>query len=81
MSLYFLLAGEEEMVEIQIPITQATVLILFGTAVVVASIIGLFAVGPFFSTSREVTLYLLSWFFLFFGSLFIFMGVRRAKPV
>ncbi len=69
------------MVEIQIPINQATVLIFFGAAVVAASIVGLFAVGPFFSTSGEVTLYLLSWFFLFFGSLFIVIGVRRTKPV
>ncbi len=69
------------MADIQIPITQATVFIFFGAAVVIVSIIGLFAVGPLFRTTYEITLYLLSWFFLFFGSLFIFMGTRRIKPV
>ncbi len=68
------------MVELQIPITQATVLIFFGAAVVAASIVGLFAVGPILRTITETTMYLLSWFFLFFGSLFIFIGIRRIKP-
>ncbi len=67
------------MAEIQIPITQATILMFFGALVVAASVVGLFAVGPFFSSSTEVTAYLLSWFFLFFGSLFIFIGIRRTK--
>lgn len=69
------------MVEIQIPITQATVLVIIGAAVVAASIVGLFAVGPLPSTFSAITAYLLSWFFLFFGSLLIFMGIRRVKPV
>ena len=68
------------MVEIQIPITQATVFIFFGTAVAIASIVSLLTVSPFFRTTFEITLWLLSWFFLFFGSLFIFIGIRRLKP-
>ena len=68
------------MAEIQIPINQTTIFIVFGAVIMAASIIGLFAVSPFFRTNAEVTLYFLSWFFLFFGSLFLFMGIRRIRP-
>ncbi len=68
------------MTEIQIPINLTTGFILFGAVIVAVSIVGLFAVGAtFFRTTADVTLYLLSWFFLFFGSLFIFIGIRRTK--
>ena len=69
------------MAEIQIPINLTTIFIMFGAVIMAVSIVGLFAVSPFFRTTAEVTLYFLSWFFLFFDSLFIFMGVRRIKPV
>ena len=69
------------MVQIQIPITQATVFIFFGTGVAIGSIVSLLTVSPFFRTTFEVTLWLLSWFFLFFGSMFIFIGIRRLSPL
>ena len=75
------------MTQIEIPLSFGVVLIFIGVIILAGGIIDLLSNAPLLGSvmggaeaAALATRYLLSWFFVIFGSIFIVMGIRRVKP-
>ncbi len=72
------------MANIEVPVF-GTGLLISGIIIIIVSMANMLVTAPFLASTMDALTqsarFFMSWFFLFFGSLLVIMGIRRIKPV